>query len=245
MGEQPEDQKKCSLLPAKYIVLSGIWKEMGKGAWVLPYIGTNAVAVLCAGRDKWLQLGRGSFWARVIDISTYVSKNYRISSLSLCNQELILGVICWWQVDFVHIQVQARLPSLVLLTNLERKEGCLKRSLEKGAKSIWLWLEVEVILSLCCLNLVFYSNNRKKKKKPTQNNNKTNPANPTPLNKQHLKQFIKKDKYKEEKRSWQRRNMTQWLEGLSVPKKGEKNQCLFNLGVPCVQNYRTGATWAL
>lgn len=39
--------------------------------------------------------------------------------------------------------------------------------------------------------------------------------------------------------------MTQWLEGLSVPKKGEENQCLFNLGVPCVQNYRTGATWAL
>jgi len=39
------------------------------------------------------------------------------------------------------------------------------------------------------------------KKKPTQNNNKTNPANPTSLNKQHLEQFIKKDKYKEEKLS--------------------------------------------
>lgn len=134
--------------------------------------------------------------------------------------------------DFVHIQVQARLPSLVL-TNLKHKEGCLKCSLDRGAKSIWIWLEVfnlgivfnfkiqdfDVMLSEASFFFFTAIAAEQKQQKP-------NPTNPTPLNKQHLKQFIKKDKYKEEKLSCQGRNTTQWLEGLSVPKKGEKIQCL-------------------
>lgn len=37
-------------------------KGNGKGAGVLPYIGANVVAVLCAGRDKWLRQSGSRFF---------------------------------------------------------------------------------------------------------------------------------------------------------------------------------------